>query len=101
MNVDVKDIKPFLLALKEESDYDFTNYSMNSLNRRILKIMNDFRIDFDELVERVKEDENFREKVVKKITVHTTDLFRDADLWLYLREKVIPRYAHKKKIFIW
>lgn len=101
MKEEVKDIKPFLLALKEGSEYDFTNYSRNSLNRRIIKIMNDFRISFEDLVKGVREDDQFREEVVKKITVHTTDLFRDADLWLLLRDEVIPRYAHKKKISIW
>lgn len=101
MNEEVKDIKPFLHALKEGSEYDFTNYSMNSLNRRIIKIMNDFRISFDDLVKGIKEDDKFREEVVKKITVHTTDLFRDAELWLHLGNKVIPYYARKKRISIW
>ncbi len=101
MQEEVKDITPFLLALKEGSGNDFTNYSMNSLNRRIIKIMNDFRISFEDLVERVKSDRLFREEVVKKITVHTTDLFRDKELWLFLREKILPRFAEKMKITIW
>lgn len=101
MQEEIKDIQPFLQALKEKSDYDFTNYSMNSLNRRIIKIMNDFRMDFDELVKRISAEKDFREEVVRKITVHTTDLFRDAELWLHLRDEVIPRYARKKKISIW
>lgn len=101
MEEEINDITPFILALKEGSGYDFTNYSMNSLKRRTVKILNDFKISFEDLVERVKEDENFREKVARKITVHTTDLFRDAELWLHLRDEIIPRYARKKKICIW
>lgn len=95
------DIKPFLAALREGSDYDFSNYSESSLQRRIIKILNDFRIEYDELVEKIRNDESFREKVVKKITVNTTDFFRDADLWIYLREYIFPLYSSGKKISIW
>ncbi|MBE0653340.1 MAG: protein-glutamate O-methyltransferase CheR [Bacteroidales bacterium] len=101
MQVDVKEIYALTEALKTGSGYDFGNYSTNSLRRRIIKIMNEFRISFRDLLERVNTDALFREEVVKKITVNTTDLFRDTNLWLSIREHVLPRFAKNEKIYIW
>ncbi len=101
MAIEIQNIQPFLNALKEDSEYDFSNYSMNSLNRRLIKIMNDFRISFPELVSRIKSDPVFRENVVKKITVNTTDFFRDVDLWQFMEKTVIPLYASKEQISVW
>jgi chemotaxis protein methyltransferase CheR len=101
MSVEFPDIQPFLIALKQRSEYDFSNYSINSLNRRLMKIMNDFRVSYPELLEKVKFDKNFREEVVKKITVNTTDFFRDIDLWHYIMEEVLPGFTSGNRISVW
>jgi chemotaxis protein methyltransferase CheR len=41
------------------------------------------------------------EEIVKKITVNTTEMFRDPPIWFSLRTDVLPRLAQKPTIRIW
>jgi len=100
MSFMIQDISPFLKVIKENSEYDFTNYSVNSLNRRIVKIITDYKINFSDLIEKLESDNDFLESVVKKVTVNTTDFFRDIDLWLHLKDEVIPHYSDSSNISV-
>ncbi|MGC9341982.1 MAG: CheR family methyltransferase [Bacteroidales bacterium] len=97
----VEDIQAFLTAIKENSEYDFSGYSINSLKRRIIKILITHSMEYGEMVEKIRMDPDFKEEVVKKITVNTTDFFRDAELWIYLRENIIPLFSRQKRISVW
>lgn len=101
MSNDIFDIQNFLAAIKENSNYDFSGYSANSLKRRIIKILHNYSMQFDEMVEKVRNDQDFIEEVVKKITVNTTDFFRDADLWIYLKENLLPMFSRHNRINVW
>ena len=91
----------FLLELKKHTPYDFMEYSHNSIHRRITKVLTDYALDLDQMVERIKTDSDFVEKIVEEITVNTTELFRDPDVWVYLYENVYPKLKNKKSINIW
>ena len=96
-----EDIKVFLEAVKARSNYDFTNYSLKSLKRRIAKILSESKLSIHELGNEVLSKPQFMEKVVKSITVNTTELFRDPDIWKSLRDDILPKFALHKKINIW
>lgn len=95
------DIKLFLESVKNISAYDFSNYSINSLKRRVAKLLSDNHMDIGELSSKISEDRQFLEKVVKSITVNTTELFRDPKIWIGLRDDIFPLFASKEKISIW
>jgi chemotaxis protein methyltransferase CheR len=95
------DIKLFLESVKNRSNYDFSNYSPSSLKRRVSKLLSDNHMEMAELTEKMSEDRKFIEKVVKSITVNTTELFRDPKVWIDLKENIIPRYKSKEKISVW
>jgi len=101
MNISVEQIFYFIELLKTLSDYDFSDYSEKSFARRIERVLIDCRIEFDELIEKIKVDAPFREKVVKLITVNTTELFRDPPIWQLLRYRILPRLDSQNKINIW
>jgi len=61
----------------------------------------DSRISSDELLCRLKTQPKFVEDVVKKITVNTTELFRDPPIWISLRNEVLAKLAQKPVIRIW
>ncbi len=96
-----EDIKVFLEAIKARSNYDFTNYSLKSLKRRIAKILVENKFSIIQLEEEILENPLFMEKVVKSITVNTTELFRDPVMWLSMREEIFPKLASLEKINIW
>jgi chemotaxis protein methyltransferase CheR len=101
MNVTDQDLQYFVSTLKNSSKYDFTEYSDKSLKRRLQKILVDFNLDLPGLVASIRNDSEFAEKIVKEITVNTTELFRDPQVWHTLRSRILPRFKNNKTINIW
>ena len=95
------DLNRILLALKNNSDYDLSNYSMSSVGRRFGKILIDFKLDVELLIEKINSESGFAEILIKKITVNTTELFRDPKIWINLRENVLPSFKERDEIRIW
>jgi len=87
--------------LKNFSGYDFSDYSEKSLKRRLAKVLIDNKMDIYTLNASMKKNPVFLEKIVKDITVNTTELFRDPHIWHALKYKILPRYKHHKHINIW
>ena len=61
----------------------------------------DGRISTDELLHQLKTQHKYVEEIVKKVTVNTTELFRDPPIWISLRSDIIPKLAQKPVIRIW
>jgi chemotaxis protein methyltransferase CheR len=101
MIVEDFDIQVFVSALKSSSGYDFSEYSEKSLKRRLTKVMMDNKMDLNHLVAEIKKNTQFAEKIVKEITVNTTELFRDPPIWQALRFKILPSLRDLKSINIW
>jgi chemotaxis protein methyltransferase CheR len=91
----------FVNTLKNASNYDFSEYSEKSLKRRLQKILIDNNLDLIGVINKLKNDKEFLEKTVKDITVNTTELFRDPQIWQNLRYRILPKFANNKHINIW
>jgi chemotaxis protein methyltransferase CheR len=96
-----EDIKVFLEAFKTHSNYDFANYSLKSLKRRIAKILADNKLSFIQMEKEILSNPQFMEEVARSITVNTTELFRDPGIWVSLRDEILPKFAQNQKINIW
>jgi chemotaxis protein methyltransferase CheR len=96
-----QDLLYFVAALKNHTQYDLTDYSDKSLKRRLQKVLSDHKIDLLTLITRIKKDEEFLNRVINDITVNTTELFRDPQIWHALRYRVLPQYKNRKNINIW
>jgi chemotaxis protein methyltransferase CheR len=101
MTVTDQDFQVFVFALKNSSKYDFSQYSEKSLKRRLFKVLTDYKMSMSTLISRIKNDAEFVEKVVKEITVNTTELFRDPQVWQALRFSILPRFKNNSIINIW
>ncbi len=101
MNIDDQDIILFINTLKCCSSYDFSGYSEKSLKRRISKVLLDNKIEIKQLINQVKTNTIFLEKIVKDITVNTTELFRDPQVWHQLRYRILPNFQDHSSINIW
>ena len=101
MEVVGKDIQNFQLTVRAHSDYDFTNYSPTSLQRRLNRILLELDMKMDQMIARMKTDKDFTDRIMKKITVHTTELFRDPHIWKKLKNNLLPSLSHQEKIRIW
>lgn len=83
------------------SRYDFSDYSEKSLIRRIEKIMSDYKLDFDQLLVKIRNSREFMEQTVKEITVNTTELFRDPKVWQTVKHRILKKLKDKERINIW
>ena len=93
--------KEYLLELKKYSPYDFSEYSDNSIQRRLKKILEDYQVSIEVLLEKTINDPQFVEKLVNDITVNTTDFFRDPEIWIEYIDTVLPKLSSRKQINIW
>lgn len=101
MDIEDRDIRVFQQTISECSEYDFNDYSTNSLRRRLDKVLKEFKSDLNGLLLKMKKDPDFLESVVKLITVNTTELFRDPVVWRKMLYQVLPRFNHLSTINIW
>jgi chemotaxis protein methyltransferase CheR len=101
MELENQEILTFVNTVRSHSDYDFTEYSDKSLKRRLMKILHDHHLTTDSLLKKITEDSTFLERIVKDITVNTTELFRDPAIWHALRYDILPGLSHKSNINIW
>ncbi len=101
MTVTDQDYQQFVNALKNSSKYDFSQYSEKSLKRRIQKVLTDRQLHITSLVSKIKSDPDIVESIVKEITVNTTELFRDPQVWQTLRFNVLPHFRNNSVINIW
>lgn len=101
MTITEQDYQLFLFALKTSSKYDFSDYSEKSLKRRLAKVLTDNKLNITALVNKIKNDPVFVEKTIKEITVNTTELFRDPQVWHAIRYSVLPKFKNNSTINIW
>jgi len=101
MEIENQDILAFVNAVKSLSEYDFTEYSDKSLKRRLSKVLLDHQMTPESLLDKIHADQDFLEKIVKEITVNTTEMFRDPGIWHSLRYDILPRFQNLPQITIW
>jgi chemotaxis protein methyltransferase CheR len=99
--IDDNEIKVFVKRIKNISDYDFSGYSDKSLKRRLAKILFDNNLDFETFLDKMEQDRSFLEKIVKNITVNTTELFRDPVIWNSIRYEILPLLKNRMPLNIW
>lgn len=96
-----KDINLFIMVIKEISNYDFSNYSIKSLRRRLERILEEYNNEMAHLIDQLKNDPSILPKIINKIAVNTTELFRDPQVWHNLKFNILPELQDKQEINIW
>ncbi|MBF0377201.1 MAG: protein-glutamate O-methyltransferase CheR [Desulfamplus sp.] len=100
-NEDIE-IKLILDAIKLKHGYDFTNYAYASMKRRIKKIMEDSRFkSVSEMLPLIIHDIDFFNLFLRNISVNVTEMFRDPQFFLSIRNTVIPYLRTYPFIKIW
>lgn len=99
--IDPTDIQLFVDALKTKSGYDFNEYSIKSFTRRVQKILADHKTDIHDLIKKTSDNEEFLEEIVRNITVNTTEIFRDPELWRTINKEILPPFKKEHRINIW
>jgi chemotaxis protein methyltransferase CheR len=96
------DVKLITEYIKRSFGFDFTGYATGSLSRRIARYMEVKKIErINQLIPALKDKASFTE-FLNEVTVNTTELFRDPSMWIFLRDKILPRLFEKnERVKIW
>lgn len=77
----------FISEVKNLTGIDFSNYSISSLTRRIERLMIIWHKNtIETFIQHAKDNANLLEMLVNEITVNTTEMFRDTNVWIELKE---------------
>lgn len=101
-NLNSGQLQKVIDVIYEKTGYDFGNYSKASFGRRLKKIIKDHRLrDHRELIEKLSEDLGFFANVLPDLTVSTTEMFRDPEVYKGIYERILPELATYPSIRIW
>jgi chemotaxis protein methyltransferase CheR len=96
------EIQLLLEGVAQHYGYDFRNYALASLKRRIWNTMRAERVKtVSALQEKVLHDPACMERFLLALTVNVTAMFRDPGFYLAFRTKVVPMLRTYPFIRIW
>lgn len=100
-NINIE-LKLFLEAVFQKYGYDFRNYSLAHIKRRILHRLSITKLESISLLQhRVLRDPDFLQQILLDFSINVTEMFRDPDFYLALRKEVIPILKTYPFIKIW
>ena len=103
IEVEVTDLRKITEVIKSKYRYDFSNYAMSSLRRRIQRILELYKMaSVGQLIEKIESDAAFFDDFLSEVTVNVTEMFRDPSFWREIRDHVIPSILLNHESFsIW
>lgn len=97
-----QDLFLFLNAVNEKYGYNYLSYEKESIKRRVTHGMAELGIhSFYRFKELVLSDEDIFEFLFLEFSINVTELFRDPEMYLALREEIIPYLASFPHVKIW
>ncbi|WP_449427499.1 CheR family methyltransferase [Rhodanobacter umsongensis] len=92
----------FVQALKRRHGHDFSQYAPASLTRRVRQLVHVHRCgSISGLTTRLLHEADFLPLVIQGLSVPVSEMFRDPQVFLALREHVLPVLASYPQITIW
>ncbi len=104
MNSQREDIEITLLleGIYRAYGFDFRNYLRSSIRRRIVKRMHAEGLsNITALLEKVLHEPGFITLLLNDFSIRVTEMYRDPEFFLALREEIIPNFRNLPEIRIW
>ncbi len=101
IHISDEELTALMQAMKNRYGLDFTNYEKSSLKRGIIRLMMKNGMSSSlELWSRVLKDREFFMNSIDDLLVNLTELFRNPDVWLKIRQNILDQY-NGKPLNIW
>lgn len=101
-DLEVIEIRLLTEGIYQHYGFDFRDYSMASLRRRVWKrIYSEGLSTVSGLIEKVLHDPSCMERLLLDLSINTTAMFRDPTFYLAFREKVVPMLKTYPFVRIW
>ncbi|GJM63833.1 protein-glutamate O-methyltransferase CheR [Persicobacter diffluens] len=108
MSIDTKDkisdeeIKSLATAIKTRYGIDFTNYELKSLKRGFGRLISKHQMNsLLDLWAAVLRDKAFFLACIDDLTVNLTEMFRNPEVWVFLRATLRDHFQKDQTISIW
>ena len=99
---EIIELRLLVEAIYQRYHYDFREYSVASLKRRLIQARQIFNCDsFSALQERVLHDPAMLPKLLGYLTVQVSEMFRDPSFFKALREEVVPHLRTYPSLKVW
>ncbi|MBW9114819.1 protein-glutamate O-methyltransferase CheR [Rhizobium cauense] len=96
------EIRLLLEALFMRYHYDFRNYSMSSIKRRLKQAREQLGFStYSALQEHVLHDPSILPRLLGYLTVQVSEMFRDPSYFMAIRESVIPHLRTYPSLKVW
>ncbi|MCM2450116.1 CheR family methyltransferase [Agrobacterium vitis] len=96
------EIRLLLEALYQRYHYDFRNYAMSSIRRRLRQAREQLGFaTISAMQERVLHDPDMLPRMLRYLTVQVSEMFRDPSYFRAFREKVVPHLRTYPSLKIW
>lgn len=96
------DHKQILTVISERYGYDFNNYSEGHIKRRLNSWLEDQHFDdLNQLLRNLVTNKKLAGSLIKKFSINVTEMFRDPEFYIALRNKVIPVLKTYPFIRVW
>lgn len=96
------ELRLLLEAINGRFQYDFRNYAMASLKRRLTQAREKFGCaTFTQLQDRVLHEPDLWPQLLPYLTVQVSEMFRDPSYFLALRQQVLPRLHTYPSLKVW
>ncbi len=96
------ELKELFEAINLKYDFDFREYSINSMTRSVVHAMNRMGCDnLNSLQEKVLKDTDSFYALLQSLTIPVSEMFRDPTYFLSIREKVVPILKTYPSINLW
>ena len=97
-----EDIMTFLKKINAKYGYDYTEYQLDSIMRRIkISMIRENTNNFYKFQKKVFEDYSVFEQLFLDFSVNTTKFFRDPEVFASLKDKIFPQLNIYPYIRIW
>lgn len=97
-----QDIRRFLERVNDHYGYDFRNYALGTVRRRLADRLRKEGLNrMPQLLEKVIEDPQCLHNLVQDLSITVSAMFRDADFFLAFRESVVPLLKTYPFVRIW
>jgi chemotaxis protein methyltransferase CheR len=89
-------------AIKTRYGIDFTNYEKASLKRGFARLIQKQELgDIIGLWSKIMKDKEFLIQYIDDLTVNLTELFRNPEIWVKLKDDVLPKFQTHQKLDFW
>ncbi len=96
-----EELKSIIHLIKKVHGFDFSNYTMASLKRRISRIIELQKLSYFDLTNHLVNDPDYFDDFLAEVTVNITEMFRDPLFFKSVRTNVIPYLKSYQHIKVW